>query len=123
MSTTTVRPPTISHTVVGPVRLTGARPTNELPQWLIDEAKIEEKQSFDPKMHMNYHPPSKIYTMKEIGFEGQGISPNAVTAPFQLFNEEAIKQMRAEIFSRPVLDECQYTSSFVKNTIRDMGPA
>ncbi|KAB8277080.1 hypothetical protein BDV30DRAFT_223679 [Aspergillus minisclerotigenes] len=123
MSTTTVAPPTIAHTVVGPVRLTGARPTNDLPQWLIDEAKIEKKQSFDPKKHMNYQPPSKIYTMKEIGLEGQGISPNAVTAPFQLFNEEAIKQMRAEIFSKPVLDECQYTSSFVKNTIRGMGPA
>ncbi|KAE8162375.1 hypothetical protein BDV40DRAFT_288520 [Aspergillus tamarii] len=123
MSTTTVAPPTIAHTVVGPVRLTGARPTNELPQWLIDEAKVDEKQSFDPKRHMNYQPPSKIYTMKDIGLEGQGISPHAVTAPFQLFTEEAIQQMRAEIFSKPVLDECQYTSPFVKNTIRGMGPA
>ena len=123
MSTTTVAPPTIAHTVVGPVRLTGARPTNELPQWLIDEAKVDEKQSFDPKRHMNYQPPSKIYTMKDIGLEGQGISPHAVTAPFQLFTEEAIQQMRAEIFSKPVLDECQFTSPFVKNTIRGMGPA
>ncbi|KAE8381646.1 hypothetical protein BDV26DRAFT_289283 [Aspergillus bertholletiae] len=123
MSTTTVAPPTIAHTVVGPVTLKAARPTNKLPQSLIDEAQVEEKQSFDPKRHLNYRPPSKIYTMKEIGLEGQGISPNAVTAPFQLFTEEAIKQMRAEIFSKPVLDECQYTSAFVKNTIRGMGPA
>ncbi|GAB1198101.1 hypothetical protein APSETT444_007409 [Aspergillus pseudonomiae] len=122
MSTTTVAP-MIAHTVGGPVRLTGARPTNKLPQFLIDEAQVEEKQSFDPEKHMNYQPPSKIYTMNEIGLEGQGISPNAVTAPFQLFTEEAIKQMRAEIFSKAVLDECQYTSAFVKNTIRGMGPA
>ncbi|CAG8060834.1 unnamed protein product [Penicillium salamii] len=72
---------------------------------------------------MSYQPPSKIYTMREIGLEGQGISPNAVTAPFQLFTEEAIKQMRAEIFSQDVMDNCQYMSAFVKSTIRGMGSA
>lgn len=106
---------------ISPLLKKAARPVNELPEWLINEAKVSEKDSFDAKKHLNYQPPSKIFTMKEIGLEGQGISPNAVTAPFQLFNEEAIKQMRAEIFSQPVLDNCQYTSNFVKNTIRGMG--
>lgn len=106
---------------ISPLLKKAARPVNELPEWLINEAKVSEKDSFDAKKHLNYQPPSKIFTMKEIGLEGQGISPNAVTAPFQLFNEEAIEQMRAEIFSQPVLDNCQYTSNFVKNTIRGMG--
>ncbi|KAF7585261.1 hypothetical protein BBP40_011501 [Aspergillus hancockii] len=120
MSTTTATAPPL---VVGPMTLRATRPTNQLPQSLIDGAQIADKESFNPKKHLNFQPPSKIYTMKEIGLEGQGISPNAVTAPFQLFTEEAIRQMRAEIFSKPVLDDCQYMSTFVKNTIRGMGPA
>jgi hypothetical protein len=88
----------------------------------MDEAKVETKQSFDAKKHLCYEPPNKIYTM-EIGLEGQGISPVAVTAPSHLFTEEAIKQMRAEIFSQPVLDNCLYMSEFVKSTVRGMGSA
>lgn len=61
--------------------------------------------------------------MKEIGLEGQGISPHAATEPFPLFTEEAIQQMRAEIFSEQVLAECQYSSTFNKNMVRGMGPA
>ncbi|OJJ98335.1 hypothetical protein ASPACDRAFT_44840 [Aspergillus aculeatus ATCC 16872] len=123
MSLTAVMTPTAPPMVVGPTTRRATRPTNKLPQSLIDGAQLADKQSFDPKTHLNYQPPSKIYTMREIGLEGQGISPNAVTAPFQLFTEEAIRRMRAEIFSQSVLDNCQYTSDFVKNTIRGMGPA
>lgn len=60
--------------------------------------------------------------MKEIGLEGHGISPNAVSEPFFIFTEEAIKQIRAEVFSEPVLESCQYSSTFVKNMVRGMGP-
>ncbi|RAK81574.1 uncharacterized protein BO72DRAFT_368766 [Aspergillus fijiensis CBS 313.89] len=123
MSLTAVMTPMAPPMVVGPTTRRATRPTNKLPQSLIDGAQLADKQSFDPKTHLNYQPPSRIYTMREIGLEGQGISPNAVTAPFQLFTEEAIRQMRAEIFSQSVLDDCQYTSDFVKNTIRGMGPA
>lgn len=112
-------PPSVSHSTMQKV----TRPTTNVPQFLIDEARITEKQSFDPKKHLSFKPPSKIYTMKDIGLEGQGISLIAVTAPFQLFTEEAIKQMRAEIFSESVLADCRFTSPFVKNTIRGMGPA
>lgn len=114
-----VAPPRVVHSTTQ----RASRPATKLPQFLVDEAQIADKQSFDPKMHVNFEPPSKIYTMKEIGLEGQGISPNAVTAPFQLFTTEAIRQMRAEIFSEPVLADCRYTSPFVKNTIRGMGSA
>ncbi|GAD93976.1 conserved hypothetical protein [Paecilomyces variotii No. 5] len=61
--------------------------------------------------------------MKEIGLDAAGISPNAISEPFPLFTEEAIKQIRAEIFSESVLADCQYSSTFASNMIRCYGPA
>ncbi|KAM0508975.1 hypothetical protein ACHAPB_001859 [Verticillium nonalfalfae] len=61
--------------------------------------------------------------MKDIGLEGAGISATAISEPFPLFTREAIAQMRAEIFSKDSLENCQYSSSFCKNMIRAMGPA
>lgn len=125
MSSTTVltasAPPMVGDHL-GSIIKDATRPADKLPQWLIDEASVLEKDTFKAGKHLNFQPPSKIFSMEEIGLEGQGISPNAVTAPFQLFTETAIKQMRAEIFSEPVLNDCQYTSDFVRNTIRGMGP-
>ncbi|KAJ4309919.1 hypothetical protein N0V84_011243 [Fusarium piperis] len=68
------------------------RPNNPIPQFLIDEAAGTK--------HLNYQEPKRIYTMAEIGLEGQGIASNA---------------MRAEIFSEEVMRNCQYTSGFIKN--------
>lgn len=98
------------------------RPTNTIPQFLIDEAAMTKRQPFDAKKHLNYVPPRSITSMKDIGLEGCGIAPTAVCEPFQLFTPEAVEQMRAEIFSEPVLRDCQYTSGFIKNMIRGMGP-
>lgn len=115
--------PTCPPKVVGPATKSATRPTDPLPQWLIDGAQIQKREPFDASKHLNFQPPRKIYTMKEIGLEGHGISPNAVSEPFPLFTEEAVKQMRAEIFNKEVLDNCQYASTFNKNMIRGMGPA
>ncbi|KAF4470608.1 hypothetical protein FALBO_2474 [Fusarium albosuccineum] len=98
------------------------RPTNPMPQFLIDEAAQTKRESFNAAKHLNYQPPKKIYTMAEIGLEGQGIAPNAVCEPFQLFTPEAVEQMRAEIFSEESLRDCQFTSGFIKNMVRGMGP-
>ncbi|KAJ5093547.1 hypothetical protein N7456_009408 [Penicillium angulare] len=112
--------PSVHHISLSTERAT--RPNTTLPQYLLNEVNIEKK-SFDPEEHLSYVPPTSITTMKDIGREGQGISTHAVSAPFQLFNEAAIKQMRAEIFSKEVLDNCRYKSQFVKDTIRGMGSA
>lgn len=109
--------------VIGPTTKTATRPTDPLPQWLIDEAKIDDPEPFVAGKHLNFQPPTKITTMKEIGLGGHGISPNAVSDPFPLFTEEAVRQMRAEIFSQEVLDHCQFASTFNRNMIRGMGPA
>ncbi|KAJ4263494.1 hypothetical protein NW762_006313 [Fusarium torreyae] len=98
------------------------KPSNPMPQFLIDEAAKTVREPFNAEKHLNYEAPKNIYTMASIGLEGQGIAPNAVCDPFQLFTPEAVEQMRAEIFSEPVLRDCQYTSGFIKNMIRGMGP-
>lgn len=109
--------------VVGPTTKTATRPTNPLPQYLNDEAKQTQREPFDPQRHLNFQPPARVITMREIGLEGHGISPNAVSEPFPLFTQEAVQQMRAEIFSDEVLRDCQFASTFNKNMIRGMGPA
>lgn len=109
--------------VVGSMTKKATRPSEPLPQYLINEAKLTKRVDFDPSKHLSCQPPSNITTMKDIGLEGQGISPNAVSDPFRLFTEEAIQQIRAEVFSDEVLRDCQFTSSFCKNMVRGMGPA
>lgn len=108
-------------TVIGPTTKRATRPSHALPQFLIDNAKAAEKEVFDAEKHLNFQPPKSVTTMKEIGLSGHGISPVAVSEPFPLFSPEAISQIRAEIFSEPVLRDCQYSSSFAKNMIRGMG--
>jgi hypothetical protein len=98
------------------------RPSNPLRQSLIQNAKVAKKETFDPARHLNFQPPKSIYTMEQIGLKGHGISPHAATEPFPLFTQEAIAQMRAEIFSDEVLAEGQYSSTFNKNLVRGMGP-
>jgi hypothetical protein len=122
MGSTTILSSPTAPKVVGPSTKRATRPTNKIPQTIIEEAKSIIKQKFDPIKHLNYQKPQRIVTMEEIGLEGHGISPNAVSDPFSLFTEEAIEQMRAEIFSEAVLENCQYMSSFCSNMIRGMGP-
>ncbi|CAM1511850.1 Fc.00g093630.m01.CDS01 [Cosmosporella sp. VM-42] len=109
--------------VVGPSTKKATRPTNKLPQSLIEESQEVERENFDASKHLEFQPPARIYSMKEIGLEGHGVSPNAVSEPFSLFTEEAIKQMRVEIFSEEVLENCQYSSTFNKNMVRGMTTA
>ena len=109
--------------VVGSDTKRATRPTNPLPQWLIDGSRGVKKEPWDAEKHLNFKPPAKIHTMAEIGLEGEGVSPHAIAEPFSLFSEEAIRQMRAEIFSEECVRDCQYASTFNKNMIRGMGHA
>lgn len=86
--------------------------SNEPPQLL----------TFDPEKHLNFKFPSKIYSMKEIGLKDVGVSPNAVSEPFQLFSPEAIKQMRAETLRSEVFENCQYSSNLAKGQLRGFAP-
>lgn len=81
------------------------------------------KLSFNPDKHLNFKPPSKVFTMAELGFQDVGVSPNAVSEPFQLFTPEAIKQMRAETLRPEVFENCQYSSNLAKGQLRGYASA
>jgi len=81
------------------------------------------KLGFSPDEHLNFKPPSKIYTMEELGFQDVGVSPHAVSEPFQLFTAEAIKQMRAETLRPEVFENCQYSSNLAKGQLRGYASA
>ncbi|KAL4862192.1 hypothetical protein BDV12DRAFT_207365 [Aspergillus spectabilis] len=121
MAPAALLPPTLAPVVVGPTTKKATRPTKKIPKSLIEGAKVTHKRPFTPDEHLVYEPPVKIHKMADFGLEGAGISPNAISEPFRLFTEEAIRQMRAEIFSERVLEDCQYASSFCTNMIRGMG--
>ena len=99
-----------------------SRKAKPLPQSLIEPARRTTIEVFDSKRHVSFQPPEKIYTMEELGFGNAGISPNAISAPFPLFTEEAVQQMRAELFSQTVLDACQVASGSASNMIRGHCP-
>ncbi|KAG8410364.1 hypothetical protein J3459_017176 [Metarhizium acridum] len=107
--------------VIGPKTKRATRSNTAIPSFLIEEAQATPVDTGEAQRHMAFEPPANITTMKDIGLEGQGISPNAVSAPFSLFTKEAVLQMRREIFSEPVLKECRYSSDFIANMIRGMG--
>ncbi|GAB7361493.1 hypothetical protein MBLNU230_g1549t1 [Neophaeotheca triangularis] len=80
-----------------------------LPESLVKEAGMVETRDFNAVEHIKYEAPSKIFTTHELGLGEIGISNTAVSEPFSLFSEDAIKQMRREVFNPEVLDRfhCQ----------------
>ena len=75
------------------------------------ESSSKANPVFDPKTHLDFTPPSKIYTMSDIKLEGKGVSPVAVSEPFQLFSQEAVHHMRSEVLSKKVWSTSQYSSN------------
>lgn len=99
-----------------------ARPTFEP---IIQEATldVQSTETFNPEKHVNFIPPSKVYTMQDIGLpENTGVSPVAVSEPFTLFTAEAIHRMRAEVLSEAVWDNCQYSSNLAQCQLRGFAP-
>ncbi|KAF2474733.1 uncharacterized protein BDR25DRAFT_384101 [Lindgomyces ingoldianus] len=90
---------------------------------IIEHATIQKPAQkvvkFDPKKHLAYTPPSQIVMMKDIGYpEDVGVSPVAVSQPFQLFSHEAIEHMRMEIFKPEVTEHCSYSSNIAACQLR-----
>lgn len=76
-------------------------------------------ESFDPKRHIDFRPPSKTYTMRDLKFpENTGLSPMGISEPFQFFTPNAVDRMRSEILSKDVLENCQYSSNLSKSQLR-----
>lgn len=61
--------------------------------------------------------------MKDIGYaEDTGISPVAVSQPFQLFSKDAVEQMRAEILSPHMPEAHAFRSNLAANQLRGYSP-
>jgi len=75
---------------------------------------------FDPDVHLAYTPPESRLTFEDLKHPaGQGISPVAVTQPFRLFSDEAIREIRREILSKKVVDEYSYVSKLAPFQARE----
>ncbi|KAI1610284.1 hypothetical protein EDD36DRAFT_443742 [Exophiala viscosa] len=62
--------------------------------------------TFNPSHHLCFEPPKSIVTLKELLLsEEEAISPVAITEPFPLFTLEGVKQMRADLFRKEVVEK------------------
>lgn len=84
--------------------------------------KQESSITFDAKKHLSYVPPARNLQMSDIGLEPSPISAFAASEPFPLLSREAILEMRREIFSKPVLDNCLHATRPGSVQIRGMAP-
>ncbi|GFG03444.1 hypothetical protein IFM5058_01428 [Aspergillus udagawae] len=85
------------------------------PQKLAEAEFVE----FHPGRHLNFTPPSKVYTMAELGYpERRGISPVGVSEPFPMFSTEAIQIMRKEALGDEVFAKYHYSSDLAKGQLR-----
>ncbi|KAG9592058.1 hypothetical protein KCU97_g6688, partial [Aureobasidium melanogenum] len=75
---------------------------------------------FDPKVHLDYSPPKKVYPLADLKLEPREFStPIAATAPFQLLNEEGVLAYRRALFAPGVLDECAVSPYLNTLIVRD----
>ncbi|KAF9874000.1 hypothetical protein CkaCkLH20_08372 [Colletotrichum karsti] len=116
-----VSPPEAPY-VEGPKVKKPTRPTQEIPDFIVDEARTTKRVRWNAKEHLAFEPPKNIVTMKEIGLEGHGISKNAVSDPFPLFTKDAMLQMRAELFDDWTLENCRFATDLTPNLIRGLKP-
>ncbi|KAH0351790.1 hypothetical protein KCU83_g4017, partial [Aureobasidium melanogenum] len=75
---------------------------------------------FDPKIHLDYSPPKKVYPLADLKLEPREFStPIAATAPFQLLSKEGVLAYRRALFAPDVLDECAVSPYLNTLIVRD----
>ncbi|KAL3450677.1 hypothetical protein BJX65DRAFT_322301 [Aspergillus insuetus] len=85
----------------------------------IGPSSMSEKISFDPLKHLSFTPPSKVYSMEDLGYpKSRGVSPIGVSEPFPLFSAEAIQHMRNEVLSDEVFAKWKYSSELAQCQLR-----
>lgn len=89
----------------------------------LKSSRTAGRVAFDPEKHLNYVDEPEVILLKDIALpEDLGISPVAVSQPFQLFNDEAIRVMREEILNKEVWDNCLYSTDFAGCQLRGQCP-
>lgn len=90
---------------------------------LLVESRPTSPIKFNATNHLAYIDRPAVLSMKDLGLpEDTGISPVAVSEPFPLFTEEAMRIMRAEVFTKEVWDNCLHSTAFAKCQIRGHCP-
>lgn len=88
-----------------------------------DAEGLENGRLFHPSKHITYNEPTSVLTMEDIGYSAfAGISPVAVSEPFELFSEEAIDTMRSEILDPEVIKNYSYSSDIAAQQVRGYAP-
>ena len=88
------------------------------------ELKSNKNVLFNPKEHLAYEDPKHIHMMEDIDLPAKlGVSPVAISEPFQLFSPEAIDIMRSEVLSKEVNDKFAYTSDIAPKQLRGFAPS
>lgn len=78
-----------------------------------------ETTEFDANSHLAYKSPAPVLMMEDIGYaKDSGVSPVAVSQPFQLFSPEAIQKFREEVFQPEVMQNYLYESNLAPAQIR-----
>jgi hypothetical protein len=78
---------------------------------------------FSPEKHLSFDEPPKTLSLSTLGFpDNVGVSPVGVSEPFPLFNEEAIRIMRSELFQKEVWENCMHSTDFAGCQIRGHCP-
>ncbi|KAJ5954973.1 hypothetical protein N7501_009252 [Penicillium viridicatum] len=83
-------------------------PFSLVKQYIWDPSQKPIKEEvFDPKVHLNYTPPSKKFSMQELLLsQSPTASPIAGTVPFPLLSTEGVKAYRRALFQKDVIDKC-----------------
>lgn len=88
------------------------------------DRKSAKNVLFNPKEHLAHEFPKHIHMMEDIDLPAKlGVSPVAISEPFQLFTEEAIDIMRAEVLSKEINDKFAYTSDIAPKQLRGFAPS
>lgn len=109
---------------LGPIKPLTHKPIFQIPPQPPAAPSTYFKSPFNPEKHLIYNGVlPKRHTMEELSFPAdQGISPIAVSEPFELFSKEAVKHMRNEVLSDEVWDNCRYSSTIAACQLRGMSP-
>ncbi|RDW57452.1 hypothetical protein BP6252_13790 [Coleophoma cylindrospora] len=78
---------------------------------------------FDPEKHLSFVHEPEVLSLEDLDLpKDSGISPVAVSQPFPLFNEDAIRNMREEILTHEVWDNCLHSTEFAGCQLRGHCP-
>jgi hypothetical protein len=84
---------------------------------------MSQKEDFEASKHLAFEMP-EVVMMEDIGFaKDAGVSPVAVSKPFQLFSHEAVQQMRREVLDvRDNHPENVFSSNIAPCQLRGYAP-